>query len=302
MRPEPVSSEAAEAYALLLDPAVAHRGLWSPKGAPENSLAAFEAAVDGGYGIELDVRLSSDGEVMVFHDAGLERMCGAQGKLGERTSQELSALRLKDTREPIPTLRQVFDLVAGRALIHVELKTRPGEEGPLDRAVAALVDTYTGPIAIIGFNAHSHAWWAQHRPHMLRGLDSYSYADEAALRLPEVDRLGLQNLEHVGTAKPHFLALGVDMLASQPAHWARAAGFPIVAWTLRSQDQWNALGAHADNLIFEGFRPRERGSPETRRARSQRHRRHRPRGMGGLQRCSRLWPQPFYLIRFSVGA
>ena len=84
--PEPIPPEAAEAYALLLDPPVAHRGLWSPKGAPENSLAAFEAAVDGGFGIELDVRLSSDGEVMVFHDAGLERMCGTQGRLADRTA------------------------------------------------------------------------------------------------------------------------------------------------------------------------------------------------------------------------
>ena len=255
MTPEPVSSDAAEAYALLLDPPVAHRGLWSPKGAPENSLAAFEAAVDGGYGIELDVRLSSDGEVMVFHDAGLERMCAAQGKLGERTVGELSTLRLKDTREPIPTLRRVLDLVDARALIHVELKTRPGEEGPLDRAVAALVDAYAGPIAIIGFNAHSHAWWAQHRPNLLRGLDSYSYADEAAQKLQEAERLALQNLEHIRIAKPHFLALGVDMLASETAGRARVAGFPIVAWTLRSQGQWNMLQPYADNLIFEGFSP-----------------------------------------------
>ena len=254
-RPEPVPDAASEAWSLLLDPPVAHRGLWSPKGAPENSLAAFEAAVDGGYGIELDVRLSSDGEVMVFHDAGLERMCGTQGKLSARTTSDLSALRLKDSREAIPTLRQVFDLVDGRALIHVELKTRPGEEGPLDEAVAGLIEAYSGPIAIIGFNAHSHAWWALHRPSVLRGLDSYSYADEAAMRLPDADRTALQNLEHVAIAKPHFLALGVDMLASEPAARARQAGFPIVGWTLRSQDQWDALRSHADNLIFEGFSP-----------------------------------------------
>ncbi len=255
MIPERVSPAAAVAYALLLDPPVAHRGLWSPKGAPENSLAAFEAAVNGGYGIELDVRLSSDGQVMVFHDAGLERMCGAQGKLAERTAQELSALRLKDSREPIPTLQQVFDLVAGRALIHVELKTRPGEEGPLDEAVAALLDAYRGPVAVIGFNARSHAWWAEHRPHVLRGLDSYSYADEAALHLSEAERAALQNLDHVALAHPHFLALGVDMLGGEPAARAREAGFPIVAWTLRSQDQWDRLSAHANNLIFEGFAP-----------------------------------------------
>ena len=255
MSPEPVSDAAADAWTLLFDPPVAHRGLWSAKGAPENSLAAFEGAVDGGYGIELDVRLSYDGEVMVFHDAGLERMCGAQGALSERSGADLSALRLKDTREPIPTLRQVFDRVSGRALIHVELKTRPGEEGPLDEAVAALVDAYPGPVAIIGFNARSHAWWAKHRPEVLRGLDSYSYTDEAALRLPQAERAAFQNLEHVAIARPHFLALGVDMLESDSARRAREAGFSILAWTLRSQEQWSHFSNHADNLIFEGFAP-----------------------------------------------
>lgn len=253
MRPEPVSDYAAEAYSLLLNPPVAHRGLWDAKGAPENSLAAFEAAVDAGYGVELDVRLSADGEVMVFHDAGLERMVGRQGRLADHTASELSAMRLRGGREGIPTLRQVVDLVAGRALIHVELKTRPGEEGPLDTAVATLLDDYAGPVCIIGFNAHSHAWWAANRPEVLRGLDSYSYDDEAALRLPAETRRSLQTLEHVAIARPHFLALSTDMLARPSAITAREAGFPIVAWTVRSSEQAAEVALHCDNIIFEGF-------------------------------------------------
>ncbi len=254
MIPATVSAAASEAWSLLLDPPVAHRGLWDPKGAPENSLAAFETAVDAGYGIELDVRLSSDGVVMVFHDAGLERMVGRQGGLADHTASELAAMRLKSGPEPIPTLQRVFDLVDGRALIHVELKTRPGEEGPLDEAVAALTDAYSGPIAIIGFNAFSHAWWAANRPDVLRGLDSYRYADEAGMRLPEEMRRSLQALEHVEIAKPHFLALSTDMLTDAPALKARASGFPIVTWTVRSEAQAAELAPHCDNLIFEGFR------------------------------------------------
>ncbi len=255
MKPEPVSPSALEAYDLLLDPPVAHRGLWSPKGAPENSLAAFEAALDAGYGIELDVRLSADGEVMVFHDDGLERMTLRQGRLADLAATELATLRLKDSREPIPTLRQVFDRVDGRALIHVEIKSRPGEEGPLDEAVAALLDDYRGPVAIIGFNARSHAWWADHRPEVLRGLDSYLYEDAAGMRLPAEKRRSLQALEHIAIARPHFLALSVDMLATESAVSAREAGFPIVAWTLRSSEQAAMFAPHYDNLIFEGFRP-----------------------------------------------
>jgi len=191
----------------------------------------------------------------VFHDAGLERMVGRQGRLADHTAAELCDMRLRGSREPIPTLQQVFDRVDGRALIHVELKTRPGEEGPLDQAVADLLDRYVGPAAVIGFNAYSHAWWAHHRPGVLRGLASYSYTDQAALLLEEPVRRSLQNLEHIEIAQPHFLALSADMLASGPAVRARAAGFPIIAWTIRSPGEAAALSAHYDNLIFEGFHP-----------------------------------------------
>ncbi len=254
MRPEAVSTYALEAYSLLLDPPVAHRGLWDPKGAPENSLAAFEAAVEAGYGIELDVRLSADGAAMVFHDEGLERMVGRMGRLADHSASDLGAMRLRGGREPIPTLRQVFDRVDGRALIHVELKTRPGEEGPLDQAVADLLLTYSGPVCIIGFNARSHAWWANHRPEVLRGLDSYRYDDAASQALPAEIRRSLQALEHIAIARPHFLALSTEMLADAPAGAARKAGFPIVAWTVRSEAQARGIAPLCDNIIFEGFR------------------------------------------------
>lgn len=239
MRPEPVSPAASEAWRRLPRPAAAHRGLWSAKGAPENSLAAFEAAAEAGYAIELDVRLSADGVAMVFHDERLERMTGRLGRVSDLSADALGALRLRDTREAPPRLNQVFDRIDGRCLIHVELKTRPGEEGALDAAVAAVIDAYTGPVTVIGFNPWSHAWWAQHRPHILRGLDSR-----------EADGLA----DAVEIARPHFLALSVDLLATPAALSARAAGFPVVAWTVRSEAQAAAVAGLSDNLIFEGFR------------------------------------------------
>ena len=255
MRPEPVSAVASEAWRLLLHPPAAHRGLWSPKGAPENSLAAFEAAVDAGYGIELDVRLSADGEVMVFHDDGLERMVGRLGKLAQHTAAELGAMRLKDTREPVPTLRQVLDRIDGRVLILVEIKSAPGQEGPLDQKVAETIKDYAGPLAVIGFNPFSHAWWAERHPDVLRGLNSHAYQGDAAAPFSAAQLKSLRNLEHVAIARPHFLGLGVDMLPSAAAARLRGQGYPIVAWTVRSADQWSAIEADSDNLIFEGFAP-----------------------------------------------
>lgn len=241
-----------EAWDLLFHPPIAHRGLWRPNGPPENSLSAFQAACAGGYGIELDVQLSRDGEAVVFHDADLQRMTGQPGRVRDWSAADLAELRLKSTDEKIPTLLEALALVGHRAMVHVELKTPPGEVGPLERRVHEVIADHNGPLAVIGFNPYSHAWFADHYPGVLRGLDSYSYADQPKLS-PE-QRRTYAALEHVEIARPHFLALGLDMLPSERAATFREAGMPIVAWTVRQPEQWEALKNHCDNLIFEGFR------------------------------------------------
>lgn len=241
-----------EAWDLLFHPPIAHRGLWSPDGAPENSLGAFQAACAGGYGIELDVQLSADGEAMVFHDATLERMTGESGRVRDRSAADLADLRLKGSDEKIPTLLETLAVIGHRAMVHIELKTPAGDVGPLERRVHEVIADHNGPLAVIGFNAYSHAWFAQHYPGVLRGLDSYSYADDRKLS-PE-QRRAYAALEHVEVARPHFLALGLDMLPSERAAKLRAGGMPVVAWTVRQPSQWEALKGCCDNLIFEGFR------------------------------------------------
>jgi len=118
-----VKARFGEAWERLFAPPVAHRGLWSSDGPPENSLAAFKAACAAGYGIELDVQLSRDGEAMVFHDDDLKRMTGVEGRIGDLTTTELAELRLDGGDERIPTLSETLALVGRRALVHVELKT-----------------------------------------------------------------------------------------------------------------------------------------------------------------------------------
>jgi glycerophosphoryl diester phosphodiesterase len=242
-----------EAWERLFGPPVAHRGLWSPGGPPENSLAAFQAACAAGYGIELDVQLSADGEAMVFHDDDLARMTGVAGKLADRTAAELAELRLKASEERIPTLRETLALVGRRAMVHVELKTPYGHVGPLEQRTHEVLIDHVGPVCVIGFNPYSHAWFAERFPGVLRGLDSWSYKD--APHLAEAQRKSFARLDHVAIARPHFLALGLDMLPSRQASGFRLEGLPIVAWTVRTPEQWEAVRADCDNLIFEGFRP-----------------------------------------------
>lgn len=241
-----------EAWDLLFAPPVAHRGLWSPGGAPENSLAAFQAACAAGYGIELDVQLSRDGEAMVFHDDDLKRMTGAAGKIADLTTAELAELRLAGTDERIPSLADTLRLVGRRSLVHVELKTPYGQVGPLEQRVHEILIDHAGPVCVIGFNPYSHAWFAERHPGVMRGLDSYSYS--RAPQMSEAQRKAFANLEHVAIAKPHFLALGLDMLPSELAARYRADGLPVVAWTVKSPEQWDAVREGCDNLIFEGFR------------------------------------------------
>ncbi len=242
-----------EAWERLFHPPVAHRGLWTADGPPENSLGAFQAACASGYSIELDVQLSADGEAMVFHDDDLARMTGVAGKLRDRTAEDLSTLRLNGSDEPIPTLLETLALVGHRAMVHVELKTPYGQVGPLERRTHEVLIDHSGPVCVIGFNPYSHAWFAERFPGVLRGLDSYSY--RRAPQMAEAQRASFASLEHVSIARPHFLALGLDMLPSPRAADYRAKGMPIIAWTVRDPAQWEAVHAGCDNLIFEGFNP-----------------------------------------------
>jgi glycerophosphoryl diester phosphodiesterase len=248
-----VRHEYGEAWDLLFDPPIAHRGLWSPTGAPENSLSAFQLACNHNYSIELDVQLSADGEAMVFHDLTLERMCGVEGRLADHHTGELSAMRLKGTDETIPTLAEALAVVGHGAMVLIELKTPYGDVGPLEKRVTEILIDHNGPTAVIGFNPYSHAWFAQHQPKILRGLDSYSYRDNEVLAREQ--RVSYAALEHVGLAKPHFLALGMDIMAKPAAAKLRKTGMPVIAWTARCQEHLNEAKPHADNVIFEGFSP-----------------------------------------------
>lgn len=242
-----------EAWERLFDPAIAHRGLWTPGGAPENSLAAFQAACARGYAIELDVQLTADGEAVVFHDDRLERLTGVQGRLRDHTAADLGAIALSGSDETIPTLADTLTLIGHRAMVYIELKTPFGEVGELEKRVSEVLIDHNGPTAVIGFNPYSHAWFADHHPQILRGLNSYSWTDEAARKLSPEIRKSLAALDQVELARPDFLALGLDMLPSARADVCRAKGMPVIAWTVRSAEQWDRVSDHCDNMIFEGF-------------------------------------------------
>ena len=154
----------------------AHRGLWS-EGKPENSLAAFRAAVDAGFGIELDVQLSSDGTVMVFHDYTLERVCGREGLLTDLSAAELVNIPLMGTEQTIPTLAQVLELVAGRVPLLIELKGETGDTSVVGATLAAL-EGYQGAWCMESFNPLLMRAVKKQAPHVVRGLLSTDLCKE----------------------------------------------------------------------------------------------------------------------------
>ena len=126
----------------------AHRGLHG-NGIPENSMAAFKAALEGGYGIELDVHLLSDGNLAVMHDSLLNRTTGMPGRIEDLTTEQLKDYRLEGTDETIPEFMDVLTLFNGKAPIIVELKPVDGNHAALTEAACKMLETYKGVFCMV---------------------------------------------------------------------------------------------------------------------------------------------------------
>ncbi len=248
-----------EQRAWLTQKGFAHRGLHDAlNNIAENSLPAFEAAIQQGFGIELDVHLSSDGIPMVFHDEELGRMTGVEGEICDYTYQDLQALKLIPGHAKIPTLREALDLIDGRVPVLVEIKNYGKPVGPLEQAIADVLDHYKGPLTVQSFNPMSLKWFYKHKPHILRGLIAYSFPVEE-VPMKATTRFLLKNLLFTPICKPHYIAYEHQDLARhrlRRLHRMRLRGTPLLVWTVRSQEHANLAMKRADNIIFESFIPR----------------------------------------------
>lgn len=211
----------------LTSQAYAHRGLHQA-GVPENSLAAFEAAIEAGLGIECDVRKSADGRAMVFHDDQLDRLTDATGPVDGCTVGELTAISLSGSDQHLPTLRDMLDTVAGRVPILLELKTNLDRPiGPLCKAVRRDCEGYSGAIAVMSFDPRVSSWFAQRLPSMVRGLVMTEEGGRTLIG-------GIRRRLAVRHAQPHFLAYDIRDLPSAFAARQQAKGLPLLSWTVRT--------------------------------------------------------------------
>lgn len=244
--------------AAFLERPIAHRALHDvAAGRPENSRAAIAAAISAGYGIEIDLQLSSDGVAMVFHDERLERLTGARGLLGARDAAELSALKLKGGDESIPTLSEVLELVAGRAPLLIEIKDQDGalgpDVGPLEQATAEALRGYAGPVAVMSFNPHSVARMARLAPQVPRGLTTEAYAAENWPGVPGSRLEELRRIPDYARTGSCFVSHDWKDLAAPRVAELKEQGAAILCWTIRTPEQEAQARRVAQNVTFEQY-------------------------------------------------
>ncbi|SFB70446.1 glycerophosphodiester phosphodiesterase family protein [Butyrivibrio sp. YAB3001] len=255
----------------------AHRGLHdNSSDAPENSMAAFKKAVDGGYGIECDVQLTRDGVPVIFHDFTLARVAryqegcapadavvnpdgslGVKGKVIDYTYEELMQFHLLGSSEKIPKFGDFLRLVDGKVPLIVELKIEYK-----DLSVCPVVDTllgeYKGVYCIESFNPLGVLWYRRHRPEVFRGQLSDEFHKDKPDEFSGPLYFILTNLLLNILGKPDFIAFNhrySDSLARTLCR--KVYGCTSAAWTIKNEEDLEKAKKNFDIFIFDSFIPKQ---------------------------------------------
>ena len=236
----------------------AHRALHDrTAGRVENSLASVRAAVDAGYGIELDLQMSRDGHPMVFHDDLLDRLTAENGRVNARTRAELEQIQLTDDAGTIPSLETILATVAGSVPLLIEIKDQDGamgpKVGPLEQATCALLNDYRGGVALMSFNPHSVAACQHFAPDIPRGITTSAYEGVFWPEVPTPRRDELREIPDYARVGACFISHESTDLDRPRVAELKAAGAHILCWTIRSAIEEASARRIVDNVTFEGY-------------------------------------------------
>lgn len=230
----------------------AHRGLHDNKSdAPENSMKAFQKAVDAGYGIELDVQLSKDQIPVVFHDETLNRMCGVDGKVWQYTLEELQKMKLADSDETIPTFEAVLKTVGGKVPLIVEYKLDVPSTKVCEIA-DPMLKNYKGTYCIESFHPFAVRWYKLHRPEVIRGQLSEDFMKVEKYKGKPLYWI-LSNLMLNFLGRPDFIAYNHKDCKNVSRRLCTKLGALPVAYTIKSQEQYENVKNEFDLFIFDSF-------------------------------------------------
>lgn len=239
---------------------LAHRALHdATEGCPENSQAAIAAAIDRGYGIEIDLQPSRDGVAMVFHDYRLDRLTAEQGFVRDHDADALSGIPLIGANEGIPSLTEVLAMVDGQVPLLIELKDQHGQMGPstgvLEEATARALQDYLGPVAVMSFNPHMVDRLATCLPDIPRGLVTCGYSAKHWPNLNDETRARLREIPDYDRVGASFLSHAVRDLTHPRVIELKDQGAVILCWTVRSPREEAQAREIAANITFEHYLP-----------------------------------------------
>jgi len=229
-----------------------HRGIHNNKTIPENSIPAFKAAIEAEHGIEFDVQFTKDHQLVVFHDDDLSRMCGINKKVIDLTYDELSEIRLLDTDEKIPTLKEVLDLIDGRVPIIIEMKNALSMIRELPCKLYEVMKDYHGEYSIESFNPMYVGKYRKFDKTVARGVLSLKFGKIDGKKHQQVLAVILENLLMNFIAKPDFIAYRYTDYKKLSFRLNRLLGATTVAWTIpENSDIHNKVKKYFDAYICD---------------------------------------------------
>jgi glycerophosphoryl diester phosphodiesterase len=236
---------------------IAHRGRHNEAaGIVENTATAMTAALEGHYGIEVDLQITADGEAMVHHDDCLGRLTDGAGKLAAMTAADLKHIPFKATTDRMMTLGELCDLVAGRETIVLELKSAFNGDRRVALRTAEVLKSYQGPVAVMSFDPDLVVSLKSAAPDLTRGITAMGHYDHPEWApLSSWQKWSFPLLLQSLATRPHFVAYDLNGLPAVAPSIARALlGLPLLAWVARSENDRRRSARYADQMIFEGFR------------------------------------------------
>lgn len=232
---------------------VAHRGLHNNSNIPENSILAFELAVKNNFPIELDVHLTSDKELVVFHDENLKRMTGIDKIIENCKLSELKKMNLNATNQSIPTLDEVLKLVDCKVPLLIEIKNEH-KVGLLEDKLISKLSDYKGEYIIESFNPLSLLWIRKRYKNIILGqLATKDYPSIKSVFVKWI----LKNMLLNFLVKPDFIAYDYKYLNNKILLKCRKHNIDLFAWTLKSESEYKSIKSLCDGIIFEYFNIRE---------------------------------------------
>lgn len=238
----------------ILHSTIAHRGFHNiSKGIPENSIAAFSNAIHNGYAIEFDVRISKDNIVYVIHDKNLKRLCNKDFKFELLNSDEISKLRLQQTEEKIPTLKELLKLVDGQVPLLIEIKPTTRYRA-INKLLLSQLDGYNGVYAIQSYSPIIVNWFKHKAIDIPRGIiaESFGHPHQPIYLIWWIGSLKIWNK----IVKPDFYNYNIKDLPNKKMNKFKESGKMVISFTARNEEQLDFVKKNYHNAVFEGFIPK----------------------------------------------